>query len=163
MSLMNFIKLIPKISIISMVAFGLIYPFIPSLVVIEFFYLMIPLGIAFIVGILYLLFCIFIKTIRTKRTMLVFSIIPIFIISQFISAFTVDKIQKLRSEYVIKEIKQINKDTGEFPEQYAIRLGITYKTLDGGERFKISYSRGFMVTEKYYSDMDKWKSYGWND
>jgi len=163
MKITTAMKLFLKILVIAIGVFGLIYPFIPSFVVIEFFYLMIPLGIAFIAGVLYLLICIFIKTIWTKKAMLIFSIVPVFIISQFISAFVVDKIQRLRSERVIKEIKQINKDSGEFPEQYEISIGITYKKLDKGDRFKISYSRGFMVTEKYYSDINKWKSYGWND
>lgn len=157
------VKVFPKAIIITISVFGVILPFIPSLVVIEFFYLLIPLIIALVASVLFLLLCVFIKTIQTKKSIFIFSIIPLFIISQFVSVLMVDKIQRLRSDHVIKKIEQVRKDSGEFPDQDVIGPGIKYKKLDNGKRFRISYSRGFMVTEIYYSDIYIWKSYGWND
>ena len=49
------------------------------------------------------------------------------------------------------------------PENIETPTGIKYHKIKGEETFVISFSRGFLITEKYYSDDDKWGSYGWND
>ena len=92
-----------------------------------------------------------------------FLLIPLFAFAQILSGFSADKIQLYRSNRIIADIEEIYKTTNEYPERYEINFGIAYDLLDNGNRYKISYSRGFMVTEKYYSDIKKWKSYGWND
>ncbi len=99
----------------------------------------------------------------TRKAFYFFLVVPTFVLSQLFSRFIVDRIQLYRSDGIIAEIEKQYITTKEYPERYKISLGITYELLDNGDRFKISYSRGFMVTETYYSDIKKWRSYGWND
>ena len=92
-----------------------------------------------------------------------FSIIPIFILSQFFSGFLVNKIQKIRCNEIISEIQTEKKETEIFPENYKTSLGIKYKKLQNEKGFELSFGSGFMVTEVYNSEYGLWKSYGWND
>ena len=142
---------------------GLILSFIPAFTVIELFLLLIPFSIIFIVTVIYLIVSLFYNKQNGRKALFIFSIIPIFILSQLVSEFTVDKIQRVRSEIIIKEIQKIKTETGNYPEQYDILLGIEYRKLDNKNTFEISYSRGFMVTEKFDSEKNNWNSYGWND
>ena len=87
-------------------------------------------------------------------------LIPIFIATQITSTFLVDK---FRSESLIEELHLIQKQKKKLPENIETPTGIKYHKIKGEETFVISFSRGFLITEKYYSDEDKWRSYGWND
>ncbi len=80
-----------------------------------------------------------------------------------LSGFTVDKIQRLRSNRIITEIEKLKSETGNLPEKYNLTAGIEYIKIKDEEHFVIKYSRGFMVTEKYQSKYNHWRSYGWND
>ena len=75
----------------------------------------------------------------------------------------VDKIQRLRSNQIIKELEKYQSENGVLPKKYDVKAGIEYVKIKKLERFEIEYSRGFLVTERYDSETKKWKSYGWND
>jgi predicted PurR-regulated permease PerM len=152
-----------KIFLISVLLFGLVVPFIPSLTVVEMFFLLIPFAIVFAVTLIYLIVSLLNKKMDSRKAIFAFSILPTFILAQLLSGFSVDKIQRFRSNQLISELEQIKNKTGALPEQYALTAGIKYTRLNNEEHFKLEYSRGFMVTEKYYSDNGNWKSYGWND
>ena len=152
-----------KIFLISVLLFGLIVPFIPSLAVIEMFFLLIPFAIVFAGTLTYLLVSVLKKQMDSRKALFTFSILPTFILAQLFSGFSIDKIQRFRSKQIIAELEQIKNDTGFLPEQFELIAGIRYTRLNDDEHFLIEYSRGFMVTEKYYSENGYWKSYGWND
>ncbi len=152
-----------KVILILIALIGLITPFVPSFVVIQMFYLLIPFGLIFIVSLIYLAVCLFKKDVGSKKGLFLFSIVPIFLICQIISGLFVDKIQLLRSNQIIAEIEMIKDDTGIYPEKYDVKFGITYHKIKKTENYEVEYSRGFMVTEKYQSEFDHWRSFGWND
>jgi len=127
------------------------------------FFLLIPFSIIFVVTLIYLIVSLLNKKLNNRKEIFIFSILPIFIISQLISGFTVEKIQRLRSNHIISEIEKIKTETGIFPEKYDLVMGIEYIRMKNKDSFVIKYSRGFMVTEKYDSKNKNWKSYGWND
>lgn len=152
-----------KIALFIIILIGIIVPFIPSLTVIEMFFLLIPFAVIFVVTLIYLIISLINENIHTGKALFIFSILPIFIISQIVSGFTVDKIQRVRSNRIISELKQIKSENGILPEKYDLIAGIEYIKMKDNEHFVIKYSRGFMVTEKYESKNKNWKSYGWND
>lgn len=152
-----------KITLLIIILLGIIIPFIPYLTVIQMFFLLIPFAIVFVISLIYLIVSVLNKNLNTQKALFVFSILPIFIISQILSGFTVDKVQRLRSNRIISEIKTLKSETGNLPEKYDLIAGIEYIKINGEENFVIKYSRGFMVTEKYESKYNHWKSYGWND
>lgn len=152
-----------KIIIFSTIIIGIIVPFVPYLTIIQMFFLLIPFVIIFAVSLIYLLRNLLTKKANTHKTLFVFSILPIFIISQLLSGFTVDKIQKLRSNRIIYEIEKIKSETGNLPEKYELFGGIKYTKNKEEESYVIEYTRGFMVIEKYQSKYKHWRSYGWND
>lgn len=142
---------------------GIIVPFIPYLVVIEMFFLMIPFVIIGIATLIYLILSFANKKLNSKKALFVFSILPIFIISQLTSCFVVDKIQRFRSNQVIAKIEQLKSKNGIVPDKYELIAGLEYTKMKGDENYVIKYSRGFMVTEKYNSENKYWRSCGWND
>ncbi len=144
----------------AIIIIGIVFPFIDYLIIIEVFFLPVPFGIIVITSLIYLVVSMFNEKQNSRKAFCFFLIVPVFILSQLFSGFMVDRIQLFRSNRIIPKIEKQHKTTNEYPEQYDIGLGITYELLDNGDRFKISYSRGFMVTEKYYSDIKNWKSYG---
>lgn len=152
-----------KIILFIVFTIGLIIPFIPALTVIEMFFLLIPFAIIFVATLIYLVVSIFSSTINSHNALYIFSILPVLLLSQLVSGFTVDKIQRARSELVIQNIQQIKSKTGNYPEKYNVPVGIEYHKSINDTNFVISYSRGFMVIEKFNSDNGKWISYGWND
>ena len=89
-----------------------------------------------------------------------FLILPVFIFSQILSVLTVDKIQKIRSERIIVKIEKDKTVKGELPGEIKFPFGIEYIRMIDNENFEISYSSGFMGTEKYNSEKRNWKSYG---
>ena len=152
-----------KITILIITLLGIIIPFIPYLTIIEMFFLLIPFAIFFAVTLIYLIISLLNKNLNTQKALFVFSILPIFVLSQLLSGFTVDKIQRIRSNRIISEIEKLKSETGNLPEKYDLIAGIEYIKINDEENFVIKYSRGFMVTEKYESKYNNWKSYGWND
>ncbi len=152
-----------KIALLIIILIGIVVPFIPSLTVIEMFFLLIPFAIIFVVTLIYLIISLINENIDTGKALFIFSILPIFIISQIVSGFTVDKIQRVRSNRIISELEQIKSENGILPKKYDLIAGIEYIRMKDNEHFVIKYSRGFMVTEKYESENKNWKSYGWND
>ena len=152
-----------KTFLISIFLFGLVVPFIPSLTVIEMFFLLIPFAIIFAVTLIYLIVSLLNKKIYFRKAIFAFSILPTFLLAQLLTSFSIDKIQRFRSNQIIAELEQIKNETGVLPEQYELASGIKYSRLNNEEHFKLEYSRGFLVTEKYYSFNGNWKSYGWND
>ena len=117
----------------------------------------------FAVTLIYLIASLLNKKMNSRKAFFAFSILPTFILAQLLAVITVDKIQRFRSNQIIKELEHIKQETGFLPEQYELHAGIKYTRLNYQDHFKLEYSRGFMVTEKYYSDNGNWKSYGWND
>jgi hypothetical protein len=152
-----------KIILFSVFLFGLIVPFIPSLTVIEMFFLLIPFAIIFVVTLIYLIASLLNEKMNFYKALFAFSILPTFIVSQIISGFSVDKTQRFRSNQIIAELEKVKFETGILPEQYDLVTGIEYIKMKDDEHFVIEYSRGFMVTEKYNSESKNWESYGWND
>jgi hypothetical protein len=152
-----------KIILLIVLLFGIIVPFIPSVTVIEVFFLLIPFAIIFVVTFIYLIVCLLNEKMNSSKAIYAFSILPIFIASQLISGFSVDKIQRLRSNQIIAELEQIKLRTGVLPEKHDLVAGIEYIRMKDNKHFVITYSRGFMVTEKYDSEIMTWESYGWND
>jgi hypothetical protein len=147
----------------SVLLIGLVVPFIPYLTVIEMFFLLIPFAIVFVVTLIYLVASLLNKQMDSRKALFAFSILPTFILAQLLSGFSVDKIQRFRSTRIIADLEQIKNETGVLPEQYELIAGINYTRLNDEGHFSLEYSRGFMVTEKYYSSNGNWKSYGWND
>ncbi|MEJ8800478.1 hypothetical protein [Pontibacter sp. H249] len=143
--------------------FGALVPFIPSMTVVELFFLLIPFVMVFLMTLLYLVITLFNKNLNSRKALFIFSVLPVFIIAQFSSGFTIDKVQRFRSDGIIADIEQVKNRTGKFPESYRTSLGIKYQKKSDQDSYQISYSRGFMVLEKYRSNEGKWESYGWND
>jgi hypothetical protein len=72
-------------------------------------------------------------------------------------------LQKYRSEKLIREVEGHRAQTSELTEFINIPLGINYKSMENKESYVVSYSRGFVVTEKYDSKDKHWRGFGWND
>ncbi|MFT5617735.1 MAG: hypothetical protein ACI85I_000960 [Arenicella sp.] len=142
---------------------GITTPFIPYFVIIEMFYLLIPFAIITIIAFVYLAISLFRKDLGSKKALFMFSIIPFFALSQIASGFTVDKVQRLRSNRIIAELEKTNSETGVLPEKHDLIAGIEYIKMKNSKSFVIQYSRGFMVMEKYDSEYKHWRGYGWND
>lgn len=152
-----------KITLFILIMVGVIIPFIPTIVVIEMFFLLIPFGFIFLGTLIYLLICFFYKKKGIRNALFIFSILPTFILTQLLSVLTVHKIQKYRSQTFIDELKKHKERTGEYPESFYMPLGIYYKRMPKKEYFNLEYSRGFMVTQKFDSKSEKWETIGWND
>lgn len=152
-----------KILLYILVLIGVFIPFIPTLVIFEMFFLLFPFAIFFIVSLIFLIVSIILKNENRRMAFSIFLILPIFILSQLASSFSVDQIQRLRSTHIITKIEKIKAETGNLPEEYNINYGIEYRKMENKEHFIIMYSRGFLITEKFNSENRIWGSYGWND
>lgn len=152
-----------KFLVISLLIFGMVFPFIDSLVVFETFYLLIPLIILLFASIAVFIGYLIWNRAKLKQSFLLVLVIPLFIAAQFFSTWTIDKIQRFRSEHIIEEIENAFFQTGQIPHEYSVGFGIKFSKLPADNEFRIEYSRGFMVTEVYYSKGKIWKSRGWND
>ncbi len=149
--------------IIIIVLIGIIIPFVPYVHVVQMFFLLIPYAIIIIVSAIYLIVSLFNKKKNSWEIAFKTSLLPIFIATQLFSGFAVDKIQRKRSELIIRDIELIKQQTNQYPENFNTRLGIAYKKDNKRNCYQIMYSRGFFVTEKYSSETRVWKSFGWND
>ena len=144
------------------IIFGSTTPFWDSFAVIEVFFWVIPLLLLLLISFV-LIIINFISKNKKISDSIISLLIPFFIATQITSTFLVDKLQKFRSESLIEELHLIQKQKKKLPENIETPTGIKYHKIKGEETFVISFSRGFLITEKYYSDEDKWRSYGWND
>lgn len=147
-----------KILICIIVFIGAFVPFIPYIVIIQAFFLLFFYAIYFIVSLIFLIVSIILKNENRRMAFFIFTLLPIFILSQLASSFSVDKIQKFRSNHIITKIEKIKAETGNLPHEYDINLGIEYCKIKDKEHFTISYSRGFLVKKKYYSEDRIWIS-----
>lgn len=141
---------------------GTIVPFVDYLVVIQAFYLLIPLNIFFIGSFVLLIASLFSRAMNSRLTLFITCIVPIFFGTQIISTYTVDKIRRHKAELLIEEIESVATTDG-LPTSYETSFGIEFQKLDGLGNYRIRYSRGFMVTEVYDSNLKSWKGYDWND
>ncbi|MCD9014431.1 hypothetical protein [Parachryseolinea silvisoli] len=151
------------IIIICIFVLGLVFPFIDYLVVVETFFLLIPLAILLFASVALLIGYLFWDRTKLKRSIYFILAVPIFIAAQFISTWTVDEVQRLRSEFIIKEIESITTQIGQIPDRYPLTYGIKFSKIEDKNEFTLVYSRGFMITEKYNSKDKVWRSQGWND
>lgn len=141
---------IPKYTIyLILILFGFIVPFIDTLNIIEMFYFLIPFAIIIIISFVILIASFFTEKINTRKTLYLTGLIPVFILSQLFSGFAVGKIQRLRSEKIIEKIEKSRTVKGEFPDNFDTKIGIVYEKFKSDNRYSISYSRGFLVTENY--------------
>lgn len=138
--------------------FGIITPFVTAIIVIEFFYIGIFLPFLLVISVL-ILFINKKKNFFSKETTKIAFVLPIFIFSQILSSFIVDKIQRFRSNLIISKIQNKEIEISSTPKK---NIGIEYQKLKNND-FVIKYGRGFFVTEIYYDSEKEWKSYGWND
>jgi len=140
------------------IACGIVIPFVDYLVIVEVFYLSIPLALSLFASLAYLFGRLIFKRQNDGNALFLAILIPTFCGCQILAAFTVDKFQRFRSERIIKEIEMtpslpLNRETG----------GIKIVTEGRSNTFQISYSRGFMTRKVYSSSSKSWKSLGWND
>lgn len=152
-----------KFILIALFLFGLILPFIDYLTIIEMFFLLIPFAIITGASFIYWIVSLFNQKLNSKKAFYFFLIVPLFVLTQLFSAFSVDRIQLMRSKRIIKAVEEKIKVDGKIPDTFDTRFGIEYRKSERDKKYEIRYSRGFMVTERYDSNTEKWKSYGWND
>lgn len=145
--------------IVMAILLGFIIPFVDYLVIVEVFYLLIPLAILFLASMVYLARWLFLRE-RNNHGLLFAWIVPALLGSQLVATYSVDKIQRFRSERMIREMES----TGKNPADYSTLWGIEIITkAKDPDKYIISYSRGFMVREIYDSGAKSWKSVGWSD
>ena len=149
--------------LIALVLFGLILPFIDYLTIIEMFFLLIPFAIITGVSFVYWIVSLFNQKMNSRKSFYFFLIVPLFVLTQLFSAFSVDRIQLMRSKRIIKAVDEKIEVDGIIPDTFDTRFGIQYSKSERDNKCEIRYSRGFMVTERYDSNTEKWRSYGWND
>lgn len=142
---------------------GFYIPFNPTLVILQFFYFLIPLLIVFILSLLFLIGCLFFNRSTLKRAWFPASIIPLFIASQILSVVFVDRLQRFRSNRLIAKIQSAQTISGKLPPSHELWPGIQFTRQKDERNFKVEYTRGFLVTEEYLSLNKSWISRGWND
>ncbi len=125
------------------------------------FFLLIPFAIIFALTLIYLIISLINKNLNWKKALFVFSILPIFILSQLSSDFVFDRIQRFRIKKAIVGIEKEKNNTGDFPDHIDLKMGIEYTAGENGYGFK--YSRGFLETVRYNSTDKEFVVYGWND
>lgn len=152
-----------KYILLAFLLFGFILPYIDFLTIIEMFFLLIPFAIITGASFIYWIVTLFNQKLNSSKSFYFFSIIPLFVLTQLFSVFSVDRIQLMRSKKVIKSVEKKIKVDGIIPDTFDTRFGIEYKKSERDNMYEIIYSRGFMVTERYNSNTKKWRSYGWND
>jgi hypothetical protein len=149
--------------IISILTLGMVFPFIDFLVGLEIFYLLIPLTLSLFASIALLIGYLIWDRAKLKQSILGLLAVPLFTLGQFLSAWTVDKIQRFRSELVIRELHGIVSLKNQIPKDFHTTYGIEFSKPQTDNQFVIKYSRGFMTTEVYSSKLKAWKSQGWSD
>ncbi|MCD1118956.1 hypothetical protein [Chryseobacterium turcicum] len=155
-------KNIFKYIFIVVLILGIITPYIDYFVVVQMFFLLIPF-----IGILaYSLILFIFNSIKYKKRVFkltstkIIILLPLFLFTQIISMFIVDKVQRFRSEQIIFTLKNNSKI---HPKEMPTTYGIKYNKFTYSNNFNIEYKRGFFVREIYNSESKTWKSYGWRD
>lgn len=148
--------------IVIAILLGMVIPFVDYLVIFEIFYLFIPLAILFLASIVYLIGWLFLRG-RNSNGLFLACIVPALCGSQLIATYAVDKIQRFRSERLIREMESTGETSAKTSADHGTLWGIEIVKVKKSDKFIISYSRGFMVREVYDSDANSWKSVGWND
>lgn len=151
-------KIIRTTTTLGIVLCGSIIPFIDYLVFIQIFYLAIPLVLLLFGSVAYLVGQLFFTKRGTRGDLFLAFLVPIFISSQFVATYLVDKVQRYRAEQIIKQINIAD----DLPADYET-LGIAVKIDMRSNSFTVSYSRGFMTREAYNVTSKTWESLGWND
>jgi hypothetical protein len=77
---------------------GAIIPFVDYQVISKTFYLLIPFAISFFGSLIYLIASLFIKTMDAKNILYAVCLVLVFVVSQAISTYTVDKIQRYKAK-----------------------------------------------------------------
>ncbi|HLN95229.1 MAG TPA: hypothetical protein VK183_06310 [Flavobacterium sp.] len=142
---------------------GLLFPFVPFLVILEAFLLWLPIGAFFLAALSWSLVCLVKKNSDWKKALFLAALVPLFMVSQLMSAEFVTFVQRYRSEKAIAQIEKLNLSTGRYPASYDIGIGITYQHHLKKNQYTIRYSGGFLVSEYYDSQIKKWERLGWND
>ena len=135
-----------KIALFIIIVIGIFVPFIDSVLIFEMFFLFIPLAIIFFLTFIYLIISLINKNLNTRKALFVFSIVPIFIISQLTSDFAFDRFQRFRVKRAIAEIEKSKDKTGEFPKNIDLRMGIEYTA---GERTFKTTGKGMRYLQMY--------------
>lgn len=100
-------KNIFKYIFVILIILGIITPYIDYFVVIQIFFLLIPFAGILLYSVVLFTFN-FIKckqAVFKLTTTKIITLLPLFLLMQMISAFTVDKIQRLRSEQIISSLE----------------------------------------------------------
>ncbi len=151
------------ILVITIILLGIVSPFLSYFIVFEIFFLLIPFAIFFLVSLIYLIVSLINNSNNKRKALFIFLLLPVFIISQFISSLTLDNIQRFRSNQIIAEIEKLKTENGNYPKKYTATFGIEYIKIEKKEYYFIKYSKEFMITQEYNSRYKNWRSYDWND
>jgi hypothetical protein len=144
--------------ILAVVLSGVVIPFIDYLVVVEVFYLGIPFLLLLFTSLAYLAGRLFLRKRNEGNRLFLAFIFPLVICSQFVATYLVGKVQRYRSEEIIRQIKVSNRVPGDREA-----LGIKIENDLKSNSFIVSYTRGFMTRDVYDDSSKTWRSLGWND
>jgi ABC-type multidrug transport system permease subunit len=149
---------------LSIFLIGIVIPFIPALHMFEIFILSMPILICFSMCLLLLPVALISKNKKGIKFLSLFlSLILLFISSQLLSGYTVEKYQKYRCNKLIKELDTFKNTNDYYPENLKKSIiGIEYSLLEKDE-YELAFECGFFVTEKFNSKQDKWERRGFND
>jgi hypothetical protein len=145
-------------TIIAIAITGTITPFVDYLVIVEIFFLAIPLLLLLFVSLVYLTRQLYFRKQNTTNGIFLACLIPTFLGCQVVATYAVDKVQRFRADRIIKQIEMGHS----FPKDHET-LGIKIKRDVRSNSVRVSYSRGFSTTEVYDDSLKTWESFGWND
>ncbi|MBW8521790.1 hypothetical protein K0U91_04835 [Chryseobacterium chendengshani] len=110
---------------ISVIVLGTIAPFISYFIVVQMFFLLIPFGVILLISLLLFIINFIkynIKVFKLRSTKIII-ILPVFLFIQMLSTYSVDKIQKLRSEQIITKLEN---SKNIYPNSLDTTFGIKY-------------------------------------
>jgi len=147
--------------ILSVFLIGIIVPFVPALHMVEIFILSIPILICLSMCLLLLPVALISKNKKGIKILgLSTSLIILFISSQLLSSYTVEKYQKYRCNKLINELETFKNTNNYYSENLRKPIkGVKYSLLKKNE-YELSFECGFFVTEIFYSKQGKWERHG---
>jgi len=147
--------------ILSVFLMGIIVPFVPALHMVEIFILSIPILICLSMCLLLLPVALISKNKKGIKILgLSTSLIILFISSQLLSSYTVEKYQKYRCNKLINELETFKNTNNYYPEHLRKPIkGVKYSLLEK-DGYELSFECGFFVTEIFYSKQGKWERHG---
>jgi hypothetical protein len=151
-------KILRVVVFVTCIICGIVIPFVDYLALIEVYYLSIPFALTLMASLAYLIGRLIFKRQKDGNALFLACLTPTFIASQIFAGYTVDKVQRFRSDRIIKEIEMTH-----IPPSNQETFGIRIVSGGKSNAFQISYSRGFMTREVYNSSSKYWNSLGWND